>query len=355
MKYFVLIMRGLANFGNTCYLNFILQVLINTEEFTTLFTRYAKRSKDTDHPLYKISQSLWHLMELYLDPATSEKSLRTGLKQFIQVFRVCHQEFGYGQQDGHEYLTFLMRAIHDSMYIPREMTVSGTASSYADQLELAAIQAHRIDGSSTTELMLNSNTESSVCYDSVIFQLFTGQYRFQTQCLNKSCEHVSNRFETFRCCELPIGNHDKPNPNLFDLLKEYTSVTQLDEAYECDRCKERSRCYRRCTLWRLPPILVFSFKRGIHHYSDGQYHELKDNRVVEFPDTLDLSEFCTVPRNALYQLYATGNHMGATHGGHYYAQIKQSDGWKVADDDKIIKGRGPMEHVCLLFYRLAAS
>ena len=344
-------MRGLTNFGNTCYLNFILQVLLNTEEFTTLFKAHQAHQAHQAHPLYKIGLSLGRLIELYQNPTVSDNMLRRGLHEFIQVFRVCHQQFGHGQQDGHEYLTFLMRAIHDSMYIPRSMTVCGQAVTHSDRLELAAIQAHRIDGSSTTELMLNNT--NSICYDSVIFQLFTGQYRFQTQCLNAECQYVSNRFETFRCCELPIGNPDKSMVELHDILTEYTAVSQLDEAYECDRCKERSKCYRRCTFWRLPPILVISLKRGLHHYEDGRYHELKDTRMVNPPDVLDLTKFCTVPReHSRYELYATGNHMGATHGGHYYAQIKQGGKWKLADDDRIRDGQGPLEHICLLFYRL---
>jgi ubiquitin C-terminal hydrolase len=300
-------------------------------------------------------------MACYHDDAVEEPELRKALHQFVQIFHRCHNRFGFGQQDGHEYFMFLMRAIHDSMYSERTMVLSGKPVSHSDLLEQKAIETHRIDGSSTTELMLRPVTMSGdngrICYDSIIFQLFSGQYRFQTQCREPGCEHVSDRFETFRCCEVPIGSPDAESITLLDILSEYTSVTELEEAYECDKCQVRSKCYRRCTFWRLPEIFVISLKRGIHHYDrqSGHYLELKDNRQIQIPDLLDVSKYCSAPRDQTrYELYATGNHFGATHGGHYYAQIKDlADGkWKIANDEHIEEGRPASEHVCLLFYRL---
>lgn len=354
------IMKGLSNLGNTCYLNFILQILFNTDKFRDTYKQYSDRvdPERYRHPLYKVTTALQALMDDYHDDKLQAQDLHKNLQQFVQIFHHCHSQFGFGQQDGHEYLTFLMRAIHDSMYLERQMVLTGKPMSHSDRLEDKAIEAHRIHGSSTTELMLNLNPVGDrTCYDSVIFQLFSGQYRFQTQCRTPGCEHVSDRFETFRCCEVPIGNPNTTSVTLLDVLSEYTSVTELEDAYECDKCKVRSKCYRRCTFWRLPEILVISLKRGVHHYDrqSGRYLELKDDRQVQVPNVLDLSGYCSAPRDQTqYELYATGNHYGATHGGHYYAQIKdREDGkWKIINDEQIKEGRGDLEHICLLFYRL---
>lgn len=360
-------MRGLYNLGNTCYLNFILQILFNTKRFREVFSQYAARINEHErmsHPLYTATSSFHRLMECYHND-TSPEHLRKALHHFVNIFSRCHNQLGYGQQDGHEYLMFLMRAIHDSMYSERHLIIVGQASNYAEQLEKQSIESHRVDGSSTSELMLKRSedgeaAEAQICYDSVIFQLFSGQYRFQTQCREPGCEHVSNRFETFRCCEAPIGNPDKQSVTLADVLTEYTSVTELDDPYECDKCKVRSKCYRRCTFWRLPEILIISLKRGVHHFDQqsGRYLELKDNRQVKIPEKLDLAEYCSAPRGmTTYELYATGNHLGLTNGGHYYAQIKDpEDGkWKVANDNKISEEQGPLEHICLLFYRTVST
>jgi ubiquitin C-terminal hydrolase len=352
-------MRGLNNLGNTCYLNFILQILFNTAWFRDVFNEYVERidpSERSHHPLYKTASAFQILMNQYHDTNVDACGLRDALQSFVQVFHQCHNQFGFGQQDGHEYLTFLMRSIHDSMYVERNMILSGAPASYGDRLEQQAIEAHRIDGSSTTERMLNGKHKGDqTCYDSSIFQVFSGQYRFQTQCRNTECEHVSKRFETLRWGEFPLGNPVLQDRNLLDVLKEYTSVTELEEKYECDKCAVRTNCFRRCTFWRLPEVLIISLKRGIHHFdrNSGRYLELKDDRKIQIPDTFDISTYCTAPRtNTSYELYATGNHFGATNGGHYYAQIKDGDKWKIANDEHIKEGRGPVEHVCLLFYRL---
>jgi len=353
-----IIMRGLSNLGNTCYLNAILQILFNTRSFPELFEKYAARISPTErstHPLYIVATAFQSLMYKYHD-TVNDSAVRAELVRFVKIFNHCHTQFGYGQQDGHEYLTFLMRAIHDSMYLERRIVIRSKASNYGDLMEQKAIEAHRVHGSSTTELMLGSD-DTKTCYDSVVFELFTGQYRFQTQCRQTGCEYVSDRFETFRCCEVPLGNPQHKQVKLDDILTEYTSVTELDEAYECDKCHIRSKCYRICTLWRCPQILVVNLKRGIHHYDRKRntYVELKDDRDVEIPEMLDMSKYCSVDRKRTrYTLYATGNHFGDTNDGHYYAQIKdQTTGkWYVVNDQHVKEGMGPSNHICLLFYQL---
>lgn len=351
-------MQGLANLGNTCYLNFILQILFNTPGFLEQYQKYydtvLKSGKRRDHPLWPVTAGFNTLCQIYTSPPTADKALISELSQFVRCFYASHSQFGMGGQgDGHEYLTFLLRAFHDVLYINTHMTVYGNPQSHGDLLERQSIEDHRVHGSSTSDHMLK--TDSTICYNSVVFSMFSGQYRFQTQCRNPECGYVSNRFETFRSCEMPIGNPDKGNVKVEDILTEFTGVTELDTDYECDKCKVRTKCYRRCTFWRMPQILIISLKRGLHHYKDGQYMELKDIRPVTVPETLDLSSWSTVTRPQMkYELYATGNHMGVTHGGHYYAQIKKDDKWHLVNDHKVevIDSMRHPDHMCLLFYHL---
>jgi len=343
-------MKGLSNLGNTCYLNFILQILFNTPGFREKFKHYMKKS---DHPLYPTVRLFFELMECYHQPDTEDKELRQALLRFVQSFHQSYIQFGFGQQDGQEYLMFLIRAIHDSNH--RVLYVVPVPKNPA--LVQQAFESHRVDGSSTTELMLNAKgADPTACYDSVIFNMFCGQYQYQTQCRNPECKYVSNRFDSFKGCELPIGNTDKQTISLYDVLDEFTSVTELedipDEFYECDRCKVRTRSLRCCTFWRLPQVLIISLKRLVQHVENGQFRVLKDDRQVQIPDTLDLSKYCSAPgEGTQYRLYATGNHLGAPQGGHYYAQIKDADGnWNIVNDEKIQSGHGPPDHIYMLFY-----
>lgn len=357
-------MHGLANLGNTCYLNFILQILFNTPDFLNQYIKYqteALKSRDDchRHPLWPILEGFNKLQLVYtrhLEP--NDPILNKALSDFVKLFFNCHSEFGMGGQgDGHEYLTFLLRTFHDVLYVKTHMKVYGTPNTYGDHMERQSIEDHRIHGSSTTELMLRSDSKSKsdTCYNSIVFNMFSGQFRFQTQCRNSGCGYVSNRFETFRCCEIPIGNPDQSDVKLEDILTEFTGVTELDTDYECDKCKVRTKCYRRCSFWRMPTVLIISLKRGLHHYKNGRYIELKDTRPVQAPEILDLSAWSTVTRPQMtYELYATGNHVGVTHGGHYYAQIKKDGVWHLINDHKVnvIDSLQHPEHICLLFYHL---
>lgn len=307
------------------------------------------RLADTD-PMHKMVSDFYQLMSDYHDDDSSGETLTDSLKAFIHQFQICHRQFGYGQHDQHEYLTFLLRTIHDTINSPSNMTIYPHAEQlpYADQLELDSIKSLRMEGMSLSTG--NLDPEGKLCYNSVVVEMFTGQYRSQTQCQNPDCRYISDRFECFRCCELPIGNRGRPTVSIGDILTEFVSVTQLDDGYECDRCKQKTRSKRRCTFWRLPEVLIFNLKR-INH--DGRRLS-RDSREVDADQELDMSAYLTAPRpeSSRYELYATGNHLGTDRGGHCYAQIRTPDGWCTANDDRLITGLQPdARHSYLLFYR----
>jgi ubiquitin C-terminal hydrolase len=338
-------MKGLANLGNTCYLNSVLQILFNTGAFGKPVGIVDHQSSD---PMHKMVSRLYRLMSDYHDPTCS--SLDDSLRAFFSQFQICHSQFGYGQHDQHEYLTFLLRTVHDTVNVPSRLTICGdrTPTSYADRLELDSIKSLRMEGMSLSTG--NLDTRDTLCYNSVVVEMFTGQYRSQTQCQNTDCKYISDRFECFRCCELPIGNQDRTSVTISDVLTEFVSVTQLDDGYECDRCGQRTRSKRRCTFWRLPEVLIFNLKRIMHN----GHHPSRDDRQVDATQVLDMSAYLTAPRpeSSKYELYATGNHHGTDGGGHCYAQIRTPDGWCTANDDRLISGLLPdVRHSYLLFYR----
>lgn len=342
-------MRGLTNFGNTCYLNSIIQILANTPQFIEALKSFPTHVGD-DLSL-PVSESLGVLFDAYHSNDVTAGQLRYELGKFVTHFVRYHDSFGMGHQDQHEYLMLLFRIIHDTINTPCKFHITGHPRSDLDKLEQRALTAYRIDGMSTYADNLQ-NTEFNA-YDSAIFRLFTGQFHFQTECRN--CRYISHRFETFRSWEVPAGNPSMESLTLEDSLSECTSVTQLaeEDMYECDSCHIKTQSLRKCSIWRLPEILVINIKRNITHRVDGRFITLKDPRTVKSPDVLDCAPYMSVTRDrSKYSLYATANHIGSPIHGHCICYIKGEDGWYCLNDDKVTRSDFiDQNSQYILFYR----
>ena len=349
-------MKGFPNFGNTCYINSIIQILLNTPPFLLSLQSYCDDGAITpDMPAErKASLAFIDLAKVYHDPAVPREHFHDALRKFIIIFRTCHEQFGFGQHDPHEYLMYFLKIIHDNQHTVAHYSLTGEGKTAGDRLEQKALENFREGGMSTTEDNLR-DTEHK-CYDSPISRLFTGQYRFQTECQNPSCKYISNRFDTFRSWEVSIGAGEAgKSVNLLDSLQEFTGITQLspEDMYECDKCKQKTQSLRKCTLWRVPPILIIFVKRNIYKVDRGRPISYKDNREIDVPEILDVAPYLSAPRsNVQYQLYGTANHMGTPHGGHCYSHIKGNDGsWNIVDDMSVkLSGRTRPEHKYILFY-----
>ncbi len=329
-------MKGLPNFGNTCYLNSIIQILANTPQFIECLKSFPLKlaGADGEELSLPVGIAFYKLLNSYHTRSDNESQLRGDLGSFITYFIRYHDSFGMGQQDQHEYLMLLFRIIHDTINAPCKFHITGQPRSDLDRLEQKALISYRIDGTSThADNLQKSDTRA---YDSAIFRLFTGQFHFQTECRN--CHYISHRFETFRSWEVPAGNPGKDTLTLEDSLEECTGVTQLavEDMYECDNCHIKTQSLRKCSIWRLPEILVINIKRNITHLVDGRFVTLKDPRAVKSPDVLVCAPYMSVTRDrSVYSLYATANHFGSPSHGHCMCYIKDGEGWCYLDDERI--------------------
>ena len=137
---------------------------------------------------------------------------------------------------------------------------------------------------------------------------------------------------------MPAGNPSNDDLSLEESLSECTNVTQLsvDDIYECDVCHVKTQSLRKCSIWRLPEILIISIKRNITQLINGRFITIKDQRIVKSPDLLDCAPYMSVTRDrSVYSLYATANHFGSPSFGHCMCYIKTEDGWHYLDDDRV--------------------
>ena len=352
------IVRGLPNLGATCYLNSILQCIVNIPAIKSL--AFKDKVKDKDDDIVCKNFDSWVLAHY------SKESTRTehgqALLNFIRSFIQYYETFGSGMQDQHEYLMLLFKIIHDSRNTKCLFTIQGKVTNAFQELQARALDNLRQDGMwiSTDSLRDPAgHLESKRGYYSVIFDSFTGQFHLKTQCTNPDCNYISHVFEIFRSWEIDISD----SKNLNECISKAVAPIKLEESevYECDKCKIKTRCLRQMQLWRLPKVLIITLKRFQSRYENGLCVISKSNEHISIPYELDLKECMSFTENAggktSYELKSIAHHIGSDKGGHCFSFVKSCDDrWFCIDDENIktINADQPMggSTPYLLFYHL---
>lgn len=207
-------LRGLANLGNTCFMNSALQCLSNTPELQQYFARNAHQDElNTDNPLGmggalamaygRLVQSIWAAQQGAVVPREFKMALARYAPQFM----------GYAQQDSQELLAFLLDGLHEDLNrIHRKPYIEApdwTGGSDADMVRFAQQQ---------WDLYKARN-------DSVIVDLFQGQYRSTLVC--PVCHKVSIKFDPFMYLTLPIPNTRKWRGRVY-FMRPSSPTVQVD-------------------------------------------------------------------------------------------------------------------------------
>lgn len=328
-------MRGLINLGNTCYLNSIVQILVNLDIFerelrNLLLTppgqsvcplnRIIKQNERYERS--NIGADLLRLILKYRQNEDVTAELSNLAKQLPNLFIVNQGEAN--PQDQHECLNYILDILHNLLSESIVVNYPTVDPSTEEGRMIDAIfrsylnQACRVDHEEETRKT------------SLINRLFGGQLHRATKCLE--CQTISHSFECFRVLELDVNNDVN---SLEDCLKQFISLSRLqgDCSYECDACKRKTSAKTGVSFWMAPKYLFLLLKR----YDRGR----KKSHNISYPDAVDLTPYFSriQPAPAIYDLASVACHIGGSHSGHCYSLIKQHDGLYLADDQRIAKIR----------------
>ena len=313
---------GLANLGNTCFLNSALQCLSHTRHLTSYFLSEDaawETELNVDNPLgsggalvrayVDVLKSLWYGEHSGVPIYTPTRFKQT-LADFSPMFS------GYEQHDAQELATFLLDGLHEDLN-----RVVGKKPYIEDLGELKEGQdEERVAAESWGNYLKRDR--------SVIVDLFQGQLKSTVTCIECGCQ--SSKFEAFMYLSLPVPPPSKDGKSLTldDCLREFTKEEQLDpeNMWRCPRCKDFRQASKRFELWKMPPLLLVHLKRFC---SNGRGQHVKRAQAIITPlDGLDLSAYIGgslgVSSAATYSLYATCNHHGTMHRGHYTAHCRSA-------------------------------
>lgn len=313
---------GLANLGNTCYMNSSLQCLSATIPLTDYFLGYNYRSEINQKNILgtrgEVVVAYAELLkQLWLHPSRHQIVRPQAFKRQIDKF--APQFEGNQQHDAQELLSFLLDGIHEDLN-----RIQSERKPY--------IEDRDCDGSNDEEDAIMAWSNHLRRDKSLIVDIFQGQLRSQLQCL--SCGHVNVRFEPFMYLSLPISAECQ---SITDCLNLYLSEEQLtgENQWYCSKCKTHRDATKKTNLWVLPPILIVHLKR--FRFNDYGQIGSKNSASIEYPvQDWDLSPLVGSrgSEESLYDLYAVSNHHGNLKSGHYtaYSLNRFNDQWYEFND-----------------------
>jgi ubiquitin C-terminal hydrolase len=316
---------GLANLGNTCFMNSSLQCLLHCDYIVEYFTQHFDQNHICkDSPLKgSLAKSFARLCrEIYHHDNHMAYVKPIQIKEVVAEWAT--QFDGYEQQDAHELLRFLLDGLDQDLKTQIDMKPDLLTE---DQLQaMTAIE----QGKYWWRRHISRNS-------SLVTDAFSGQFRSTITCL--VCGREKYCFDPFYDLSLPIPNETigtalkrKLQKNvrsadgytLSDCLYNFVNDETLpsSDKTDCSWCKKQQEFKKSLKIERPPFILIIHLKR--FHNS-----RRKKNTMVSFPlSGLNFSQFLSThvndnvnleSKSVMYDLFALCQHSGSINSGHYVA------------------------------------
>ena len=327
-------LTGLANVGNTCYLNSCMQLLSHTYELNEFLENNKRKLNDQiESKIYEEWNNLREMMwseNCTIAPYGFVKSIQEVAKEKgFEIFT------GFAQNDVFEFLLFIIDCFHESLKREVDMKINGNIKNSKDILAKKCY-----------DMMKNMYKREY----SEILNIFYGISVTQIKDYETD-DILSAAPEPFSILSLSIPT--KSQCDILDCFDLYTRNEALigDNKWMNDNTGEKQNVNKNLTFWSLPNVLIIELKR--YGYNNNKIHTLVNTPLYD----LDLSTYVSgyESEKYVYDLFGTGNHSGNTYGGHYTANIKNANGkWYNFNDtfineiseDKIINA-----NTYSLFYR----
>lgn len=311
-------LTGLANLGNTCFLNATIQVLSHTYELNQLLeAKHYKRKLNNKQETSLLLEwdELREIMWSDNCVVSPNKFVRT--VQRIAQIKGLDMFTGFNQNDLPEFLIFVIDCFHNALARPVNMTIEGTVKDERDEIAVKCFE--RIKQMFEKEY-------------SEIWNVFYGIH--VSKLVNAETDAtISMVPEPYFIINLPIPQNNK-SPTLIDCFDLYVEGELLDgdNSVMDEKSGVKVPAKKQIQFWSFPTVLVIDIKR----FNSGNR---KNQVMVDFPiEQLDLSKY-VIGYNKdsyIYDLYGVCNHSGSVAGGHYTAFVKNANGkWYHYNDTSV--------------------
>lgn len=312
-------LTGLANLGNTCFINSCLQILSHTYELNDFLNMetYTKRLNSKYESALLVE---WDSLRKLMWKENCIISPGKFIKTIQKLAQIKHLDIftGYAQNDLSEFLLFVIDCFHISLTREVSMTIVGKAENEKDKL-----------ASQCFEMIKRMYTKEY----SEIFNIFYAIHVSQIVS-SETGKVVSSTPEPYFMINLPIPGDDKNSIDLYDCFDLYVEgeIMEGDNGWFNETTGKKENVKKEIKFWSFPNIMALDLKR---FNSRGQ----KRQSFVTFPlDDLDLSRYVIgyKKKSYVYELYGIANHSGSTSGGHYTSYVKNANGkWYHFNDTSV--------------------
>jgi len=309
-------LTGLANLGNTCFINSTLQCISHIYELNDFLNNktYQKR-------LNKIPESLllieWDKLRILM---YSENCIIKPSGFINAIQKVAHLKdkdifTGYAQNDLTEFMNFLFSCFHESIKREVEMNIKGNIKNKTDKLAKKCYNMMK-------NMYKNEYSE--------FLKMFYGICVSEIKSLESNYENIIP--EPFFNIDVPIDKYNTLN----ECLAHYTEKEILDNDNKIlnDETNKKESASKRILFFSLPDILIITLKRFSNENK-------KNDKIIKFQlENLDMSKYVLGydKNNYKYDLFGICNHIGGVHGGHYTAFVKNANNiWYHFNDTNVSK------------------
>ena len=298
-------LQGLANSGNTCSINTMIQCLGHCPAFLDLLLKQEITYKKKDDHHYSIFEELKRILhQLWID----KNSLLP--KRFLKAF---YESIGDMYQPGEQFdftemwmllLNNLIEETHTKEDIFK-LELKNYGSDALNYIQNRTIQAW-------TQYVQKNNSH--------IMPLFHGMQVQQIKCVK--CDKTYHNLEPMSFIYLEL------NKDTFkECMDDFFDTEKLTD-WTCDHCKNQE-AEKIVRFWSLPKVWMIVLKRFNHQQKIG--------KSMDIPLTFKMNSLQSEDLKT-YELKSIANHYGSLYGGHYNAICKNEDQtWYEYDDLQVRK------------------
>jgi ubiquitin carboxyl-terminal hydrolase 8 len=310
-------MRGLANVGNTCGINTLIQCIGHVPTLREWLLDYLDCNQNTlAHELGEILHLQWN----------EKKSIIP--KKFIHAFFQKIPLFTMGEQ--HD-LCELWTMLVDKMGSELHQEVHRVKYTYPYPILQQDVAYHTVVMKASKDMYEHNKHHACEWTD-----LVQGIQISQLQCTK--CKHILHNIEPW--CTLHVELH---GDNVAHAIEKYMEMTIIDD-WKCENCGH-SVAEQVVRFWNLPKVFVITLKRFEYEPSRGGLK--KRNDPMHIPETMefttphvlgiDARQYMNKHQQKMtYHLRSLGLHHGNAANGHYTSIGHLPElGWNHYDDTRV--------------------